>query len=80
VIENAFGSAGSSLRSTAVDEAWVAANGMFGATELDAPAETLRLAWVVRFEAEGALAERLHAVEVWIDEGDGHLLGGDVAE
>jgi hypothetical protein len=80
VIDDAFGSAAPSLRSTAVEEAWVAANDMFDATGLDAPADTLRLAWIVRFDAEGALAERLHAVEVWIDEADGHLLGGDVAE
>ena len=80
VIEDAFGSAAPGLRTTAVDEAWVAANGTFGGSGLDAPAETLRLAWIVRFDAEGALAERLHAVEVWIDEVDGHLLGGDVAE
>jgi len=80
VIDDAFRGAAPSLRSTAVDAAWVAANDMFGATGLDAAAETLRLAWVVRFDAIGALAERLHAVEVWIDAADGHLLGGDVAE
>jgi hypothetical protein len=80
VIADAFGSAAPSLRTTAVDQAWVAANGMFGAPGPDAPAETPRLAWVVRFVADGALAERLHAAEVWVDQADGHLLGGDVAE
>jgi hypothetical protein len=80
VIEDSFGSAAPGLRTTAVDEAWVAANGTFGGPGLDAPAETLRLAWVVRFDAEGSLADRLRAVEVWIDEADGQLLGGDIAE
>jgi hypothetical protein len=80
VIADRFGSAASSLRTTVIDQAWVAANDTFGATGLDAPADTLRLAWVVRFDATGDLTERLHAVEIWIDVSDGHLLGGDVAE
>jgi hypothetical protein len=80
VIADRFGSAAASLRTAAVDQAWVAANDAFGGTGLDAPADTLRLAWVVRLDATGDLTERLHAVEIWIDAADGHLLGGDVAE
>jgi len=71
---------GGDLAITAVEQAWVAPNDTLGGARLDAPAETLRLAWAVRFEAQGALAERLRSVEVWIDAGDGHLLGGDVVE
>ena len=80
VIADRFGSAAPSLRTVAVDQAWVAANDTFGATGLDAPADSLRLAWVVRLDATGDLTERIHAVEIWIDAADGHLLGGDVAE
>ena len=63
-----------------VERAWVAPNGMFSANGLDAPAETLRLAWVVRFETTGPLVERLRSVEVWLDAGDTTVLGGDVIE
>jgi len=75
-----YPAASPSLRVSAVDRAWLAPNGAFSANGLDAPAETLRLAWVVRFEASGPLAEGLRSVEVWLDAGDGSVLGGDVIE
>jgi hypothetical protein len=68
------------LRVVAVERAWVAPNDAFAPTGLDAPAETLRLAWIVRFEAGGALAARFRSVETWLDAADGTLLGGDVVE
>jgi hypothetical protein len=68
------------LRVAAVEQAWVAANDTFGGARLDAPAETLRLAWAVRFDTRGPLAERVRSVEIWVDAGDGHLLGGDLVE
>ncbi|HET7702489.1 MAG TPA: hypothetical protein VFK35_03755 [Candidatus Limnocylindrales bacterium] len=73
------GSASDGLRVTDAELAWVAPNDLFEPAAPDAPAETLRLAWIIRFEAHGPLAERLRSVEVWIDAGDGRLLGGDVA-
>ena len=75
-----FGDSAGDLRVTAVDRAWVAPNDAFSSTGLDAPAETLRLAWVVRFEAREAIADRLRLVEAWLDAGDGTLVGGDVVE
>lgn len=74
--------AGSSaaLRVAAVEQVWVAPNDTFGGARVDAPAETLRLAWAVRFDAQVPLAERYRSVEVWVDAGDGHLLGGDLVE
>jgi hypothetical protein len=75
-----YGSAAADLRLATVERAWVAPNDAFDASRLDAPAETLRLAWVARFEAGGALADRLRQVEVWLDAGDGSLLGGDSVE
>lgn len=74
-----IGSASDGLRMADAELAWVAPNDLFEPAAPDAPAETLRLAWTVRFESHGALAERLRSVEVWIDAGDGRLLGGDVA-
>jgi hypothetical protein len=79
-IAGRYGSSAADLGVVAVERAWVAPNDTFTANGLDAPAETLRLAWVVRFDSHGPLAERLRSVEVWIDAGDGSLLGGDMVE
>ena len=59
---------------------WIAPNDAFAPGGADAPAATLRLAWVVTFGTTGALADRLHGVAVYVDAGDGTILGGDVAE
>lgn len=75
-----FADSAGDLRVSAVERAWVAPNDAFSPTGLDAPADTLRLAWVVRFGARGALADRLRTVETWLDAADGSLLGGDVVE
>ena len=80
IVVGRFGDQASDLRQVASDLAWVAPNDTWAADRPDAPAETLRLAWVVRFEARGALAERLRLVEYWLDAGTGSLLGGDIAE
>ena len=75
-----LGAAVAEARIAGAEQAWLAPNDMFGSARLDAPAATLRLAWVVRFETSGALAERLRQLELWIDAGDGTVLGGDVVE
>src|SRR5256885_1980146 len=75
-----YGLAAPGLRITTVERAWVAANDTFAADRADAPAETLRLAWVVTFETQGALADRLRSVELWLDGSDGAVLGSDVVE
>jgi hypothetical protein len=80
VVTTALGGSSGELRIVTTERVWVAPNDMFGGARLDAPAGTLRLAWAVRFEARGSLAERLPSVEVWIDAADGRLLGGDVME
>jgi hypothetical protein len=60
--------------------AWVTPNDTFDETRPDAPDQVRRLAWVVRATSTGDLAERLRAVQLWIDAGDGRLLGGDVIQ
>ena len=77
IVAASVGEAAGELRVIALERAWLAPNDSFGGPRLDAPAEILRLAWVVRFEASGALAERLRSIEIWLDAGDGSLLGGD---
>lgn len=60
--------------------AWIAPNDLFDAAHPDAPEVVRRLAWVVRVTPLGDLASRLRSVELFIDAGDGRLLGGDVLE
>jgi hypothetical protein len=75
-----FGATAGDLDVAAAERAWVAPNDTWDPARPDAPDPVLRLAWVVRFEARGPLAERVRFVEYWIDAGDGRLLGGDVVE
>jgi hypothetical protein len=66
-------------RIAGVSQAWVAPNDTFEAAAPDAPATILRLAWVVRVSTSGGLAEAVRRLELYLDAGDGRLLGGDVA-
>ena len=74
------GSGSDALRLVSAELAWLASNDTWDAGRPDAPEGTLRLGWIVRFEATGALAERLRLVQVWVNAADRSILGGDVAE
>jgi hypothetical protein len=80
IVGDRFGSEAPRLRATATELAWIAPNDTWSPSSPDAPAATLRLAWLVRFEARGPLAERVRLVEYWLDAGSGELIGGDLAE
>ncbi len=58
--------------------AWVAPNDTFDAAAPDAPDPVLRLAWIVEVRTTGSLADRLEALELYVDAGDGTVLGGDI--
>lgn len=76
-----FGEAGAgTVRIVSAERAWVAPNDTWDPARPDAPDAVLRLAWVVRFETSGGLAERVRMAEFWIDAGDGSVIGGDVVE
>jgi hypothetical protein len=62
----------------ALSLAWVPPNDTFAASAPDAPSAVLRLAWVARAGTSGALSENLRALEVYVDAGDGAILGGDI--
>jgi hypothetical protein len=63
-----------------IELAWVAPNDLFEPSRPDAPEPVRRLAWVARVTPQGTLASRLRAIELYIDAGDGRLLGGDLLE
>jgi hypothetical protein len=57
---------------------WVAPNDTFDGQAPDAPDPVLRLAWVVEVRTVAPLAHRVQALELYLDAGDGTLLGGDL--
>jgi hypothetical protein len=59
---------------------WVAPNDRFRPDAADAPATTLRLAYVFEMRFGGPSAAVLRAVTFWIDAETGGLIGGDVLE
>jgi hypothetical protein len=75
-----YGTKASGLSVASSRLAWVAPNDAWNAAAPDAPGGTLRLAWVVTLRADGTLAERLRGLQVWVDAGDGSVVGGDVME
>jgi hypothetical protein len=75
-----YGAAAKDLSIQSAQLAWVAPNDAWNAAAPDAPGQTLRLAWVVALAADGALAERVRGLQVWVDATDGRIIGGDVLE
>jgi hypothetical protein len=57
---------------------WVAANDRFRPDGADAPAPTLRLAYVFEMRFTGESAELIRSVTLWIDAETARLIGGDV--
>jgi hypothetical protein len=80
IVAARFAASADALAVIAVDQAWVAPNDTWDPARPDAPDATLRLAWVVRLQSSGPLAERMRMLEFWLDAGDGALVGGDIVE
>jgi hypothetical protein len=59
---------------------WVAPNAAFDATKLSASPAPYRLAWVVNVKPSGVAADYVSLVTLYVDAGDGTVLGGDVVE
>jgi hypothetical protein len=58
--------------------AWVAPNDTFNPDAPDAPDPVLRLAWVALVRTSEPLADHLRALQLYLDAGDGALIGGDL--
>jgi hypothetical protein len=80
IVAARFKDSADALSAVAVEQAWVAPNDTWDAARPDAPEATLRLAWIVRVESSGPLAERMRMLEFWLDAGAGTLIGGDIVE
>jgi hypothetical protein len=80
IVATRFKASIADLAVVAVDQAWVAPNDTWDPARPDAPGGVLRLAWVVRLQSNGSLADRMRMLEFWVDAGDGALIGGDIVE
>lgn len=60
--------------------AWVRPNDTWDPSRPDAPLPEARLAWLVGGTPTGVLVASLRQVEVWLDAGDGSVIGGDAIE
>ena len=59
---------------------WVAPNGLFDATASLVSSVPYRLAWVVNVKPTGPAALSVSLITVFVDAGDGSVIGGDVVE
>ena len=73
-----LGPAGAQARIERSRLAWVAPNDTFDSHAPDAPDPVLRLAWVVEVGTVAPLSDRFEALELYLDAGNGSLLGGDL--
>jgi hypothetical protein len=80
IVAARFAASTDALSVIAVEGAWVAPNDTWDPARPDAPDATLHLAWIVRLQSTGPLAERMRMLEFWLDAGDGALIGGDIVE
>jgi hypothetical protein len=59
---------------------WVGPNATFDAAKLSAAPAPYRLAWVANVKPSGVAADYVSLVTLYVDAGDGTILGGDVVE
>jgi len=59
---------------------WVGPNAAFDSSKIGAPQQPYRLAWVVTIAPQGNAASYAGVVVLFIDAGDGTVIGGDMVE
>lgn len=59
---------------------WVGPNAAFDETKLGAAPEPYRLAWVANVKPTGLASDYLSLITVYVDAGNGTIIGGDVVE
>ena len=63
-----------------MDLEWVGPNAAFDASKLNDPPAAYRLAWVANVKPSDATAEYIQLITLYVDAGDGTVIGGDVVE
>ena len=75
-----FANRGSGYAVQKMDLEWVEPNAAFDPTKLGATPASYRLAWVADVTPSGAAAEVIRQITLYVDAGDGTVIGGDVVE
>jgi hypothetical protein len=75
-----FANSGSGYSVQSMDIQWVSPNATFDSTKVGAAPVPYRLAWVANVKPSGPAAEIVRLVTLYVDAGDGTVIGGDVVE
>ena len=59
---------------------WVGPNAAFDPAKVGATNEPYRLAWVANVQPSGSIADVVRLITLYVDAGDGTVIGGDVVE
>jgi hypothetical protein len=59
---------------------WVGPNAAFDPAKVAAGDEPYRLAWVANVQPSGSIADVVRLITLYVDAGDGTVIGGDVVE
>jgi hypothetical protein len=71
---------GAQFSITDLDLQWAASNAAFDASKIGAPETPLRLSWIVKVVPQGSAASYARLVVLYVDAGNGSVIGGDVVE
>ena len=63
-----------------MDLEWVAPNAAFDESKVGAAPQPYRLAWVANVKPTGPAAQAIQLITLYVDAGDGTVIGGDVVE
>jgi hypothetical protein len=74
-----FAGRSSSYALQSLDLEWVEPNDAIGSSLVE-PASPYRLAWVVQAQTSGDVSDYLYLISVFVDAGDGTIIGGDFVE
>ena len=75
-----FSGRDSSYTVQGMDLQWVGPNATFDPAKVGAAPEPYRLAWVANVKPSGSAAEVVRLITLYVDAGDGTVIGGDVVE
>jgi hypothetical protein len=79
-MDNWFAGRGFGYAIQSMDMEWVGPNATFDPSKLGASAEPYRLAWVANVKPSGTISDVVRLITLYVDAGDGRLIGGDVVE
>jgi hypothetical protein len=79
-VDQWFGSAGIDYTISTGELQWVGPNGAFDTRKANEAGAPYRLAWVANVKPKGESSEYVRLVTLFIDSGDGSIIGGDVVE